>query len=163
MRARVAKALRKHFREALTSILPAFVEERREAATGLLWADGDKSLPRLYAQILFHPRMDAFTVHLIINNVDKSLVVPEYIDPAEACSKPMARVALFRFWDETPGADPWYWKLSGLSRLDGLAHFLLNEPTEEEAGKELLGKATQAIEALRRYAVPFFDGIKSPR
>lgn len=159
----MAKVLRKHFREALTSILPAFVEDRRGASTGLLWTDGDKSQLRLYAQILFHPRMDAFTVQLIVNNVDESLVVPEYIEPAEASSKPMARVALFRFWDVTPGADPWYWKLSGLSQLEGLAHFLLNEPTEEEASKELLAKATQAIEALRRYAVPFFDGIKSPR
>lgn len=161
MRKQVAKVLREHFREALTSIFPAFAEDRRATSTGVLWANGSKSFPRLYAQVLFHPRMDAFTVHLIVNHVDDSLIVPEYVDPAEASGKPAVKVALFRFWDKTPGADPWHWKLSGLSRLEGLANFLLNEPTQQDAAEELLGKATVAIEALEKYGVPFLAGIKS--
>ena len=160
MRKQVAKALREHFRGGLASIFPAFTEDRRGAPTGLLWVDGRNGLPRLYVQVLFHPRMDAFTVHLIVNRVDDSLIVPEYIDPAEASGKLASKLALYRFWDRTPGADPWPWKLSGLSRLEGLATFLLNEPKQEDAAEELIGKATAAIEALGKYGAPFFAGIK---
>jgi len=157
----VAKVLREHFREALPSVFPAFGEDRRAASTGLLWANDSRSLPRLYVQVLLHPRMDAFTVHLIVNRVDDSLIVPEYVDPAEASGKPAAKVALFRFWDMTPGADPWPWKLSGLSRLEGLATYLLNEPAQKDAAEELLGKASAAVAALEKYGIPFFAGIKS--